>query len=79
MGILTGANAVAQDYAKPGKLMDKTQKLLINDKRCILDIHKETGIPFYWLRSFKQREVKNPSVNTVEKLYVFLTGNEISL
>lgn len=79
MVILVGVNIVAKEHDKPGTLMVATHALLMEDTRCDLDIHKETGLPFYWLRSFRHNEAQNPSVNRVEKLYEFLSGKKIIL
>lgn len=61
----------------PSPFMEHTRQLLRNDKRSILDIHKQSDIPFYWLRKFAYNEVPNPSVNRVCFLYTFLTGEEV--
>lgn len=63
---------------RPCKLMATVVDLLKEDDRSILDIHKESGIPFYWLKKFANNEFQNPSVNRVSYLYTFLTGKEIA-
>ena len=61
----------------PSPFMEHTRQLLRNDERGLLDIHKQSNIPFYWLRKFAYNEVPNPSVNRVCFLYTFLTGEEV--
>lgn len=58
-------------------LMKNTLNLLKKDNRSLLDIHKESKIPFYWLRKFKASEFSDPSVNRVQALYEFLTGKKL--
>jgi len=62
---------------KPGSLMLRTRQLLRTDNRDLLQIHKDTKIPFYWLRAFSAGKFTNPSVNRVQKLYENLTGNPL--
>ena len=64
---------------KQGSLLVKTRYLLERDKRGLLDIHKETDIPFYWLKKFSSGGFDNPSVNRVQFLYEFLTGAKLQL
>ena len=66
---------LACDATSP--FMEHTRQLLRNDERGLLDIHKQSNIPFYWLRKFAYNEVPNPSVNRVCFLYTFLTGEEV--
>ncbi|AZF88181.1 DNA-binding domain protein [Microcystis phage Me-ZS1] len=60
-----------------GTLYQKTQGLLRGRK--LLDVHKESGIPFYWLRKFASGSIREPSVNRVQALYEFLTGQKLEL
>jgi hypothetical protein len=61
-------------------LMEATLRLLRESPLSIPEIHagmKEQGseVTFYWLRKFSSGNVKHPSVNRVEELYVFLCGD----
>ena len=66
-------------------LMERTRDLLDNqEKRCadargqsMPKIAEILGISYYWLRKFKSGEVDDPSVNTVEKLYEYLSGKKL--
>jgi len=60
-------------------LMKKTLRLMKKDSRSLIDIHKETNLPFYWLRKFAAGEFDNPSVNRVQYLYEFLTESKLSV
>lgn len=67
-------------YDQPCAIVQKTRELLEADSRSLLDIFSETGLPFYWLKSFSEgRYKKNPSVNRVVFLYEFLSGNKIEV
>lgn len=57
----------------PGTLMEATIELLLKHKRFLV-VSEETGISFFWLRKFAYGEIDNPSVNTVQKLYEYLSG-----
>jgi len=62
--------------------MEVTRRLLRDSEKSIADIHAElhnTGseITFYWLRKFSSGDIKDPSVNRVEELYTFLTGEPV--
>lgn len=58
----------------PGSLVTRTLILLQNDERSLPAISRQSGIPFYWLRSFKENRVPSPNVNRVQRLYEFLSG-----
>lgn len=58
-------------------LMEETRKLLKDSQKSLPTIYTETGINFYWLRKFKSGQFKDPSVNTVQKLYEYLTGRPL--
>jgi hypothetical protein len=38
-----------------------------------------TGLHLDWLEMYSQRKIKDPSVNRVETLYVYLTGEELAM
>lgn len=57
--------------------MQETLRLLKERTNTLDCIHKETGLPFYWLRKFAYGEIKDPSVNRVEKLYEYLSGRRL--
>lgn len=63
------------------QLQARTYDLLINRARTLTieKISEATGISASWLAKFSTGNVKDPSVNTVETLYVFLTGTPLSL
>lgn len=57
---------------QPGELMKQT--LLLLEERAISTdiIAKDTALPFFWLRKFRQGHTPNPSVNRIEVLYKYL-------
>ena len=67
------------DHNKPGSLHTRTHALLKADSRTLLEIHKESGIPFYWLKKFSAGEINDPSVNTIQKLYEFLSKKKLAV
>lgn len=60
-------------------LMEATRQLLIADKRSLMEISLESQIPYHWLKSFRYEAVKDPSVNRVEQLYTFLSGQPLRI
>ena len=64
---------------KPQSLLLITLDLINKDERKLPDLYKETGIPFYWLRKFKAGQIPNPSVNRIQFLYEFLSGQSLSV
>ena len=66
------------EYDQPGKLLTTTVELL-KDKD-LLTVYTETGLPFYWLRSLLSTKApKNPSVNRIQYLYEYLSGNRLGV
>lgn len=59
--------------------MRRTSSLLSGDKRTLLQLHEESGIPFYWLKKFSANEMANPSVNRVQELYEFLSRRKLAV
>ena len=64
-------------YDEPNTLMVETIKLIRADRRTLLELYVVTGVPFYWLKRFVAKEMKNPSVNRVQFLYEFLTSKKL--
>jgi len=64
-----------ENFDLPGSLMMKTIALL--DGRDLLLIYKDTGIPFYWLKTFRAGKTQSPSVNRVQALYEYLSGSKL--
>jgi hypothetical protein len=64
-------------YDNPQTLMAETIALLRKDPRSLLDIHKESGVPFYWLKKFSAGEIPNPAVNRTQYLYEYLSGKKL--
>jgi hypothetical protein len=44
-----------------------------------MDVHKESGLPYYWLRKLVYGAVPDPSVNRIQALYEFLTNSRLEL
>lgn len=63
----------------PGSLYTRTRDLLDASGETLLDLHKNSGLPFHWLSRFKVGRIKDPSVNRVQKLYEYLAGKPLEL
>ena len=63
-------------FDQPGTLMARTLELL--KERKVLDVYEATRLPWYWLNQFKSGKVKNPSVNRVQFLFEYLSGEKIN-
>jgi hypothetical protein len=61
----------------PGTLLSLTRAMLQEDQRDLLTIHKESGLPFYWLKDMKAGRIKSPSVNRVQRLYEFYSSKPL--
>lgn len=65
----------------PPSLLSRTRQLLLERAKTqsMLDIHKETGLPFYWLRKVASGQIKDPGVNRIQQLYEHLSGDQLEL
>lgn len=61
--------------------LEKTRKLLNDRPRSVTfaKIQKETGLTESWLKMVASGSIKDPSVNLVEKLYVYLSGKQMGV
>jgi len=59
-------------YAAARTALDKRPRTLT-----LPAISEQTGLEYRWLKRFRQ--YKRPCVHRTERLYVFLTGNELVL
>lgn len=64
---------------RPPTLLERTRTLLTEDPRDLLEVHKQSGLPFHWLRKVKAGETKEPGVNRIQALYEFLTNSTLQL
>ena len=62
-------------FDQPNTLMVETTKLLKTAN--LIKVSYETGIPFYWLRKFKEGAYLNPSVNRVQNLFEHLSNTKL--
>lgn len=60
-------------------LRDKTLDLLKDRPRAktLKVVSTDTGIGLPWLNLFLQNKIQNPSVNTVQSLYEYLTQEKL--
>ena len=58
-------------------LLEETYRLLKERRVTLIDIMTGTGLNYYWLRKFASHEIKDPSVNSVQRLYEYLTGKRL--
>ena len=62
-----------------GSLHRRTRDLLKESPKTLPVIYKETNLSFYWLKKFSANEIKDPSVNRVQRLYEYLMGEELGV
>lgn len=59
---------------------DKTIQLLnMQHEKSLKEIAKELDLKYEWLCSFSRGKSVNPGVNTVQKLYEYLTSSKLSV
>jgi len=58
-------------------LLDRTRVELQRCTLTLLDIHRLTGLSYHWLTKLSAGNIHDPSVNKIQKLYEFLTGEHI--
>lgn len=61
------------------RLLTRTRELLDESEVSLADLSIQTGLPYHWLSGLKYKKVNNPSINRVETLYVFLSGQPVGL
>lgn len=64
---------------KNPSLHTRTMELLRASKLPIPAIAKGAGIGQHWLAKLRGGKIKHPSVNRVEALYTFLSGQPLNL
>jgi len=62
-----------------GSLHSRTLDLLKQSGVPLPEIYKETHLPYYWLKKFSSGEIKDPSVNRVQRLYEYLAGRKLEV
>ena len=66
----------------PESLMEVTRQRLRTSDKSLAAIYADLAangstITYYWLRKFSSGTVRDPSVNRVEELYHYLTGQSL--
>lgn len=62
-----------------GSLYSRTLDLLKQSGIPLPEIYKETHLPYYWLKKFSSGEIRDPSVNRVQRLYEFLADRKLEV
>lgn len=62
-----------------GRFLRKVRDLLETTTIPTLEIYKATGVAPNQQWAIKRGRTRNPNVNTIETLYVFLSGRELEL
>lgn len=62
-----------------GSLHQKALELLKGSPQALPDIARDSELPYYWLKKFSSGEVKDPSVNRVQKLYEYLAKKPLEI
>jgi hypothetical protein len=65
----------------PSSLCAKTLELLRSRDKSVklLDICIDTGIGFWWIRTFLDGRIANPGCNNVQALYEYLTKKTLDV
>ena len=58
-------------------LYERTMQLLEASELSLREIAEKSGVPYDWLTAIKYDRIKNPSVNRIQALYEFLSGNSL--
>lgn len=69
----------ASTGSTPGTLLTRTRDMLNACPEDYLTINKATGCSPWWLSNFKRGLLPDPSVNRVQKLYEYLSGQPLQL
>ncbi len=67
------------DKKSEGALLCAVRLLLDSTQKTALDIYKATGVAPNQQWAIRAGKTKNPGVNSIEALYVFLSGNQLEL
>lgn len=62
-----------------GRFLRKVRDLLETTTIPTLEIYKATGVAPNQQWAIKRGRTRNPNVNTIETLYVFLSGKDLEL
>lgn len=62
---------------RPGTLVRQTLKLVQQDKRDLLTLAIDTGVPFHWLRKFVTGKIPSPGANRIQHLFEKLAGRPL--
>jgi len=65
------------DFDQPASLMETTIRLIKEDPRSLLELYRDTGVPYHWLQHFVSRKFVNPGVNRIQFLYEVLSGQKL--
>jgi hypothetical protein len=57
----------------------RTFKLLHACPIPLLEISKQSGVGYYWIRKFKAGHIANPGANTLQMLYEFLACKRLGV
>ena len=57
----------------------RTLKLLSESDIPLTQVSADTGVNYFWLRSFRYGQIKDPSVNRVQAVFEYLTGRPLPL
>lgn len=70
---------MSTDFDQPGSLHLRVMKYLKEDKRSLIEIHADSKLPFYWLKTLITGTIKNPSLNRMQALYEYYSGKPLNL
>lgn len=60
-------------------LLKRTTQLLTTREDTLPNIAADTDLSVHWLRKLKHGQIKDPSVNRIQRLYEYLTNSELKV
>lgn len=64
---------------RSGSLLKRTRELLAATSLTHAQISRATGLSEWWLSQILNEKIHNPSVNSVQKLYEYLSGERLGV
>ena len=61
------------------RLVARTRELMLASPLSTAELSIQAGLPYHWLHGLRYKQISNPSIDRVEKLYQFLTGQQVGL
>ncbi len=68
------------DFDKESPILTAVMEIISKKRdKELMQMWRDTGIPYFWLRKLYKGDIKNPGVNRVHYLYEHLTGKKLEV